>query len=284
MEGLLKGISLVAVYLDDLLVTGVDEFDHLKNLDEVLLRLEKAGLRLKRSKCAFIQKEVEYFGHRVDAQGLHPVEKKAQAIMEAPTPTVTELKAYLGLLNYYNKFLPNLATLLAPVQELLRKDVQWKWQKKHEDAFKNSKTLLNSADVLVHYSADPELVLSCDASPYGMGAVLSHRMEDGSERPLSFMSRTLSPAEKRHSQLDKEGLAVMFGIKKFHKYSHGRVFTIFTDHKSQISLFNAKKPVPQMHSPRVQRWAVTLSAYEYNTSRVNIMQMRMHSADCLYLT
>lgn len=207
------------MYLDDILVSGANETDHLKNLDEVLRRLGEAGLRLKRSKCAFMQKEVEYLGHRVDAQGLHPVEKKVKAVMDAPTPTnVTELKAYLGLLNYYNKFLPNLVTLLAPLHELLRYEVRWSWQKKQEEAFQKSKTLLNSADVLVHYSADRELVLSCDASPYGVGAVLSHKMDDGSERPLGFMSRTLSPAEKRYSQLDKEGLAVIFGIKKFHKY------------------------------------------------------------------
>ncbi|KAL3988098.1 5-hydroxytryptamine receptor 3 [Sarotherodon galilaeus] len=219
----------------------------------------------KRCKCAFMQEKVEYLGHIVDAQGLHPVEKKVKAIMDAPTPkNVTELKAYLGLLNYYNKFLPNLATLLAPLHELLRHEVRWTWQKRQEEAFQKSKNLLNSAQVLVHYSADRELVLSCDPSPYAIGAVLSHKMEDGSERPLGFMSRTLSPAEKKYSQLDKKGLAVIFGIKKFNKYLYGRVFTIYTDHKPLISLFNEKKPIPQMGSPRVQRWAVTLSTYEYN--------------------
>lgn len=166
-----------------------------------------------------MEQEVEYLGHRVDAQGLHPVEKKVKAVRDALTPTnITELKAYLGLLNYYNKFLPNLATLLAPLHE---QDVKWKWGQKQECAFQKSKMLLNSADVLIHYSAEWEFLLSCDASPYGVGAVLSHRMDDGSERPLGFMSRTLSPAEKRYSQLDKEGLAVMFGIKKFHKYLYG---------------------------------------------------------------
>lgn len=116
MEGLLKGIPLVVVYLDDILVSGEDEADHLKNLAEVLSRLEEAGLLLKRSKCAFMQKEVEYLGHRVDAKGLHLVEKKVKAIMDAAAPTsITELKAYLSLLNYFNKFLPNLATLLAPL-------------------------------------------------------------------------------------------------------------------------------------------------------------------------
>ncbi|XP_033986453.1 uncharacterized protein K02A2.6-like [Trematomus bernacchii] len=124
MEGLLRGIPFVAVYLDDILVSGVDEEDHLQNLETVLAKLEEAGLRLRRSKCTFLEEEVEYLGHRVDAQGLHPVEKKVKAIMEAPNPTnVTELKSYLGLLNYYNTFLPNLATLLAPLRELLRQDV-----------------------------------------------------------------------------------------------------------------------------------------------------------------
>nr|XP_023659478.1 uncharacterized protein K02A2.6-like [Paramormyrops kingsleyae] len=185
--------------------------------------------------------------------------------MEAPTPkNVSELKSYLGLLNYCNKFLPNLATLLAPLHELLRQDMCWKWHVQQEEAFQKSKDLLNSAQVLVHYSADRELILSCDASPYGVGAVLSHLMEDGSERPLGFMSRTLSPTEKRYSQLDKEGLAVFFGIQKFHKYLYGRAFTIYTDHKPLTSLFNEKKPIPQMGSPRVQRWAVHLSAYNYN--------------------
>ncbi|XP_033993597.1 uncharacterized protein K02A2.6-like [Trematomus bernacchii] len=263
MEGLLRGIPFVAVYLDDILVSGVDEEDHLQNLETVLAKLEEAGLRLRRSKCTFLEEEVEYLGHRVDAQGLHPVEKKVKAIMEAPNPTnVTELKSYLGLLNYYNTFLPNLATLLAPLHELLRQDVRW--QKKQEEAFKKSKALLNSAEVLVHYSADRELIMSCDASPYGVGAVLSHVMDDGTERPLGFMSRTLAPAEKNYSQLDKEGLAVIFGIKKFHKYLYGRTFTIYTDHKPLISLFNEKKPIPQMGYPRVQRWAVHLSAYEYH--------------------
>ncbi|KAL4009386.1 hypothetical protein ACER0C_003238 [Sarotherodon galilaeus] len=258
MERLLKGIPQVSVYLDDILVTGVDGVSHLQNLDEVLTRLEEAGLRLKRCKCAFVQEKVEYLGHIVDAQGLHPVEKKVKAIMDAPTPTnVTESKAYLGLLNDYNKFLPNPATLLAPLHEPLRHEVRWTWQKRQEEAFQKTKNLLSSVEVLVHYCADRELVLSCDASPYGIGAVLSHKMEDGSEH-------TLSPAEKKYSQFDKEGLAVIFGIEKSHKYLNGRIFTIYTDHKPLISLFNEKKPIPPMGSPRVQRWAMILSAYEYN--------------------
>ncbi|XP_062864462.1 uncharacterized protein K02A2.6-like [Trichomycterus rosablanca] len=264
MENLLQGVPRVAVYLDDILVTGVNDDEHLKNLAEVLRRLEEAGLRLKRNKCAFMESEVQYLGHIVDARGLQPMEAKIQALEEAPAPSnVTELKAYLGLLNYYSKFLPNLATLLNPLYQLLRKDIPWSWLKPQEEAFQKSKHLLRSADVLVHYSVDKELILSCDASPYGVGAVLSHKMEDGSERPVGFMSRTLTSAERRYSQLDKEGLAVIFGIQRFHKYLYGRVFTIYTDHQPLITLFSERKQVPQMVSPRVQRWAVMLRAYEY---------------------
>ncbi|KAL0202697.1 hypothetical protein M9458_000715, partial [Cirrhinus mrigala] len=266
MEGLLQGIPGVVVYLDDILVTGVNQNSHLRTLDEVLSRLKEAGLRLKRGKCVFLADEVEYLGHRVDAQGLHPTGTKVKAIEEAPEPrNVTELKAYLGLLNYSNKFLPNLAMLLAPLHLLLRKDVQWMWKKPQKEAFKESKALLKSARVLVHYSSDSELILACDASPYGVGAVLSQRRKgESTEKPLGFMSRTLTTAEKRYSQLDKEGLAVIFGIQRFHKYLYGRPFTICTDHEPLINLFNETKAIPQMGSPRVQKWAVMLQAYQYN--------------------
>ncbi|KAI4892783.1 hypothetical protein NFI96_006341, partial [Prochilodus magdalenae] len=280
IEGLLQGIPHVAIYLDDILVTGTDEEEHLRNLEEVLTRMEKAGLHLRKDKCSFLQREVQYLGHRVDAQGLHPLESKVQAIVGAPSPkSVSELKAYLGLLNYYGRFLPNLSTLLAPLHSLLKKDVQWGWGKAQEKAFRESKQLLESATRLVHYSPSQDLILACDASAYGVGAVLSHRMPDGSESPLGFVSRTLSPAEKKYSQLDKEALAIILGIKKFHKYLYGRTFTVCTDHKPLMALFGEKKSIPQMGSPRVQRWAILLSAYEYQIGMK--LSWSIHNADAL---
>lgn len=264
MEGLLQGIPHVTIFLDDILLTGKDDREHLQTLARVLKRLQEAGLRLKRTKCLFMNEEVMFLGHKVEATGLHPVHEKVQAIKEAPTPSnVTELKAYLGLLNYYNKFLPNLSTVLAPVHKLLQKETKWQWSEAQQAAFDKSKEMMQSAEVLVHYDPEKDIVLSCDASPYGVGAVLSHHMPDGTERPIGFTSRTLNPAEKNYSQLDKDGLAVMFGIKRFHKYIYGRKFTIVTDHKPLLALFSEMRAVPQMASPRIQRWAVTLRAYEY---------------------
>ncbi|XP_057674326.1 uncharacterized protein K02A2.6-like [Corythoichthys intestinalis] len=265
MEGLLGDIPNVAIYLDDILVSGPSQQQHLENLEQVLNRLEQSGLRLKRSKCEFLSKEVTFLGHRITASGLQPLREKVEALAKAPNPlNVSELKAYLGLLNYYHRFLPNLSTLLAPLHKLLKKDAKWFWAQEQQKAFDKSKDLLQSCEVLVHYDGGKPLVLACDASPYGVGAVLSHKMEDGSERPIGFVSRTLTPAEQNYSQLDKEGLGVIFGIKKFRKYLYGRHFTVITDHKPLISLFSEMRAIPQMASPRLQRWAITLGGYDYN--------------------
>ena len=190
--------------------------------------------------------------------------EKVKAISDAPAPrTVSELRSYLGMINYYNHYLPQLSMVLNPLLRLLNKGTKWSWGKPQDEAFQKSKGMLQSSAVLVHYDASKELILSCDTSPYGVGAVLSHQMADGKERPIAFASRTLTPAVKNYSQLDKEALSVIFGVKKFHQYVYGRHFVLCTDHKPLVSLLNEHKLVPHMSSPRMQRWALTLSAYEY---------------------
>ena len=139
--------------------------------------------------------------------------------MKAPKPRdVTELKSFLGMLNYYAKFTPNLSMHMAPLYVLLKKGCVWFWSDQCEKAFSMAKQLLVSSEVLVHYNPQLPLRLAADASSYGVGAVISHQLPDGSERPIAYASRSLTDAECRYAQVEKEALAIVFGIKKLHQY------------------------------------------------------------------
>lgn len=152
MESLLQDIPSVVVYIDDILITGATEAEHLKTLGRVLECLESAGLTVKKEKCVFASSSVTYLGHTIDRDGIHPTPDKVQAVQQAPTPrNVTELKAFLGLLNYYGKFMLNLATTL---KHLLRESTEWRWTDREEKAFEASKKLLLSCQVLTHYNSE----------------------------------------------------------------------------------------------------------------------------------
>ena len=133
-------------------------------------------------------------------------------------------------------------------------------------AFEKAKELLKSAELLVHFDPEKELILASDASDYGVGAVLSHRMENETEHPIGYVSRSLNNAERSYSTLEKESLATIFRVKKFHQFLYGHSFTIKTEHKPLEGLLNEKKRIPTLAAPRIQRWALTLSAYEYRIS------------------
>ena len=156
-----------------------------------------------------------------------------------------------------------MSSVLAPLHRLLNSTTHWHWGKDQQQAFEQSKSFLKSSRLLVHYDDKKELILACDASENGLGAVLSHKMEDGSEHPISFASRTLTKAETNYSNLEREALAVIFGVKKFHQYLYGRQFILETDHKPLESLFDEMKATPFMATPRIQCWALTLAAYNY---------------------
>ena len=223
MESLLGDLPHVCMYLDDILVTGESEAAHLQNPASVLERLTSAGVRLKREKCVFMIPEVEYLGHLILAEGISLSPEKVRAVREAPTPKdVSQLRSFLSLINYYGKFLPNVATLLRPLYNLLQSARRWSWGKFQDQAFHKAKELLSSAPILTYYDPNKPLLLSCDASPYGVGAVLSHQLPDNSERPVAYASRTFSPAEVKYSQLDKEALSIVYGVKNFHQYLYGR--------------------------------------------------------------
>ena len=148
--------------------------------------------------------------------------------MDAPAPSSVDMvRSFLGLLNFYGKFIRHMATICDPLYRLLRKGLVFRWGSPQQAASKKAKEVLSSASVLVHYDPEKELCVSCHASPYGVGAVLAQRTEDPSEQPIVFASRRLMSAEENYSQLDKEALAVVFAVKKFHQYLYGRNFSIF---------------------------------------------------------
>ena len=265
MDTILQGMDGVICYLDDILITGKTEAEHLHNLQSVLQKLKEHGIRAKRAKCAFMKTKVHYLGHVIDAEGLHATDAKIQAIVDAPKPkNVGELRSFLGLLNYYGRFIPNLSTLLHPLNQLLCQHARWKWSKKCQQAFERAKKKIVSPNVLVHYDALREIRMAADASAYGIGAVISHVMDDGSERPIAFASRTLLPSERNYAQVEKEALSLIFGVSKFHAYLYGRKFTLITDHKPLLSILGPKKGVPPIAAARLQRWALKLSAYTYD--------------------
>ena len=145
----------------------------------------------------------------------------------------------------------------------MQKGKQWAWEEAQHLAFEEVKKQLTSEELLVHFDPSKELLLSCDAFPYSIGAVLSHRIEDGSDQSIAFASRSLSKAEKGYAHLNKEGLAIVFGVKKFHQYLFGCKFTISSDHKPLEYIFSATRPTPSLVSARIQRCTLTPSAYDY---------------------
>ena len=201
-----------------------------------------------------MQPQVTYLGDKVSKEGIQLMDDKVEATTNAPSPSnMSQLKSCLGLINYFQKFLPNLSSLLPPLHRLLQKNTRWDWGREEQQAFEESTLFLKSSKLLLHYDDQKELTLTCDASQNGLGAVLSHKIEDGSEHPICFASRTLTQAERNYSNLEREVLSIVFEVKKFHQYLYGRPFTLMTDHKPLETLFDEKEPIPTMAAARIQR-------------------------------
>jgi hypothetical protein len=189
MDQVLQGIPGTQYILDDMIITGKSNEEHLERLEKVLKRLQEAGLRANKEKCEFFKEKVVFCGHEIDANGLHKTQEKIEAVVNAPRPAnVSQVRSFPGLVNYYNRFLPNAASVLHPRHVLLQKSHKWKWTEQCEEAFKNAKHLITSDLVLTHYDTTLPVKIACDASPTGIGAVLSHVMADESERPVAFAS------------------------------------------------------------------------------------------------
>ena len=264
MESMLKPIPNTNPLLDDVITTGQSDEEHVERVEQILELFRANNVRLNRRKFQFMVPDVAYLGHRISQEGIQPLQEKLEAIQNAPNPeNVTQLRAFLGLLSYYRRFVPHLATLLEPLHRLTDDNVPWAWTGVHSQAFEESKQHLTSSAVLVHYDLNKPVVLACDASQYGVGAVLSHIMDDNSEKPIAYASRTMSKTERKYAQIDKEALSIIFGVRKFHQYLAGRSFVIMTDHQPLLRLFAPHKRMPEIMSPRMLRWSLLLAGYNY---------------------
>lgn len=265
MEQMLVGIPGVVCFLDDILVTGKNQNEHINRLKEVCTRLRNHGLTVSKNKCKLFCKSVEYLGYVVSSEGLSTSPTKIEAILKAPVPTnISQLKGFLGLVNYYSKFVPKMSTIATSLYHLLKKDVPFVWNANCQKSFELIKERLVSAPVLAHYKPELPLRLYTDSSSYGLGCVLTQKQGDGSEKPIAFGSRSLNAAELKYSVIDKEALAIIYGIKKFNQYLFGNKFTLITDHKPLLSVFGPKKGLPAYSASRLQRYALLLSAYDFN--------------------
>ena len=177
MENLTSDLPGVAVFQDDMLVSGQDANDHLSNLKRLLTRLNDKGLSCRRDKCQFAQPSVEYLGHTLSAEGISKGSKVEAVLKMAPPTDISSLKSFLGSVQFYGKFIPNLASMAEPLYRLTKKTTPWKWEEEEQATFEQLKNVLSSDQVLVHFDPNKTLVLAFDASNVGIGAVLVHRLE-----------------------------------------------------------------------------------------------------------
>ncbi|KAL7724915.1 hypothetical protein ACLKA6_020051 [Drosophila palustris] len=264
LEQLLSGIEGCGNYLDDIIISAPTVEQHLARIEQILCILQENGIRCKKEKCFFLQDEIEYLGRRVSTRGILPDNSGLAAVKELKPPTnLQQLDAFMGKVNYYCNFIPNYSQLASPLNQLRRKNTPFKFGPDQQQAFTALKTHILNATELAHFNENLPLVLATDASSFGIGVVLSHIQPDGKERPIAFASKTLDVHQVRYSQIEKEALSIIFGVKKFHQYLYGRKFILITDHKPLVTIFNPSKHLPTMTSNRLQRWAIILMAYNF---------------------
>lgn len=262
---ILNGIDNIIVYQDDLLIMTPDEQSHNATLRKVLTILRDTGIKLNIKKCSFFTEKVDYLGHVFDSEGVHPNEEKIRAILQAPAPTnLTQLQAFLGLCNYYSRFIPDFTNAVGPLYRLLKKTVKFHWGPEQQNSFTKIKQSFKSNQLLKMYDPRLETLLETDASSYGVAAVLLQRKNSESPwLPVQFASRTLNDAERNYSNIEREALSVVFGCDKFRMYLLGTKFLIRNDHQPLKKLLGNQSRIPITGSARVQRWALKLSQFRY---------------------
>ena len=261
MELVFRGLQWksVLIYLDDVIVVSSSFEEHLQCLADVFTRFEEAGLKLKPKKCQFFQSQVVFLGHLVGRDGVKTNPELIHDVVSWPEPsTVRSLQAFLGLCNYYRRFIHNFSEVAGALHALLKKGVEFTWGEEQNKAFLALKHQLTQAPILAYPSKDSEFILDTDASNSSIGAVLSQTQE-GEERVIAYSSKRLGPSQQRYCVTRRELLAVVTFTRQFRHYLLGRRFLLRTDHGSLTRLFRFKAPQGQL-----ARWLEELSQYNFD--------------------
>lgn len=264
MEIVLSGLNWkkCLVYIDDIIIFS-DSFDeHLVALGEVLAALERANLKVKPEKCHFLQSNISFLGHIISPEGIKPDPAKVQDLVDFPIPnSVKQIQKFLGIVQWFRKFIPELAQTAKPLFSLLKKDDAFVWSSEHAVAFEKLKSAFTTPPILAlpRFSDDWKFVLATDASDYAIGAILRQENETSKQRVIiAYSSRILNSAECNYYTTEKEALAIVWATKNFRHYLYGRKFVVETDHQSLTWLMNLRDP-----SSRLRRWSLKLQEYDY---------------------
>ena len=242
MDRIFGELPFVTVYVDDILVFSKNAADHGNHLNRVLKLLHDNGLIARRDKCSFGVPEIDFLGHHISVSGKLPLEEKVAVMQQFPRPTsVKKVQEFVGLLNYYHRFIPHAAKLISPLYELTSKKKEFTWTDTHEAAFVAGKNALANATLLAHPDPRLPVQLVTDASDVAVGAALQQVLIDDAGNttsiPIAFFSRKLRPAERKYSAFDKELLAAYLSVKHFKHWLDGTNFTLRTDHRPLTAAF-----------------------------------------------
>ena len=261
MECILAGLSgeQCLIYLDDVIIFSTTFEEHLERLMSVFERFRAAGLKLKLKKCQFAQSAVTYLGHIISDKGIEPDKTKLEAVTNYPTPSSSkEVKQFIGLANYYRRFIPGYASIAEPLHQLLRKNSKgFHWTEACDSSFNTLKSKLTSPPVLAYPRFTDTFIVATDASDVAVGGVLS-QVQDGHERVLAYWSRQLQKAERHYSTIEREALAIVSAVKEFYPYLYGFPFRLLTDHNPLTSLKGMKDT-----GGRLTRWLLFLQQFNF---------------------
>ena len=259
MDTLLSGLlwNSCLVYIDDVIIFSETFEEHVNRLESVFTRFQESGLKLKAKKCFFAKREVTFLGHCVNEHGISPDKEKVSAIKNFPKPNnVSELRSFVGLISYYRKFIPDFASKADSFHKLLRKGTKYIWDENCVRTFDMFKQALTQYPILHYPDFNLPFLLMTDACDTGLGIVLAQQGPEG-ERVIAYASRTIKPNERNYAVIEKEALAIVWGVKYFRHYLYGRKVTIITDHNPLKWLMNIKDP-----AGRLARWSLTLQEYD----------------------